>query len=89
MTIRSHGKKEVFNFVYELETWDGSDNELTTKSESEIGEDSDIGDYCILLLNLKEVGFQSLKLKNVEGRGATSFLLAAVVTSLDVVVSRS
>ena len=38
--IRNHGKTEVLNLVYEPVTWDGSNDELKTKSESDIGEDS-------------------------------------------------
>ena len=48
VTIRNHGKKEVLNLVYEPETWDGSDDELITESESDIGEDSDKEDYSAL-----------------------------------------
>ena len=41
VTIGNHGKTEVLNLIYEPETWYGSDDELTTESESDIGEDSD------------------------------------------------
>ena len=50
--IRNHGKTEVLNLVYEPETWDGSHDELTTESESEIGEDSDKGNYSVFVLTL-------------------------------------
>ena len=37
--MRNYGKKKELNLAYEPETWDGSDDELTTESISEIGED--------------------------------------------------
>ena len=40
VSVRNHGKTEVLNLVYEPETWDGSDDELKTESESDIREDS-------------------------------------------------
>ena len=52
--IRSHGKTEVLNLVYRPEMWDGSHDELTTESESDIGEDLDKGDYSAFVLTLKE-----------------------------------
>ena len=54
VTIRNNGKTEVLNLVYEPETWDGSDDELTTESESDIAEDSDKGEYIAFVLTLKE-----------------------------------
>lgn len=32
--IKKNGKPEALNIVYEPETWDGSDNELMTDSET-------------------------------------------------------
>ena len=34
--------------------WDGSDNELRTESENDIGKDSDREDYSAFVLTLKE-----------------------------------
>ena len=42
------------NLLYETETWNGSDEKLTTESESDIGEDSDKGGYKPFVLTLKE-----------------------------------
>ena len=53
-TIRNHGKTKVLNLVYEPETWEGSDDELTTESESDIGEDSDERDYSAFVVTLKK-----------------------------------
>ena len=63
VTIRNHGKTEVLNLVNEPETWDGSDDEPPTESESDIGEDSDKLDYSAFVLTLKEDRFPSPKLK--------------------------
>ena len=49
VTIRNHGKTEVLNLMHEPETWDGSDDGLTTESESDIGEDSDKEDYSVFV----------------------------------------
>ena len=57
VAIKNHGKTEVLNLVYEPETWVESDDELTTESESDIGEDSDEGDYRAFVLTLKEDRF--------------------------------
>ena len=54
VTIRNHGNTELLNLVYEPETWDGSDDEFTSESESDIDEDSDKRDYNAFVLTLKE-----------------------------------
>ena len=36
VTIRNHCKAEVLNLVHDTETWDGSEDELKTESESDI-----------------------------------------------------
>ena len=63
VTIRNHGKTEVLNLVYEPETWDESDEGLTNKSESDIGEDSEKRDYSAFVLTLKEDQVPSAELK--------------------------
>ena len=54
------------NLLYEPETWDGSDPELTTKSESDIGEDSNKGDYSAFVLSLKGDRFPSTEVKEID-----------------------
>ena len=62
VTIRNH-KTEALNLVYEPETWDVSDDELTTESESDIGEGPDKEYYRTFVLTLKKIDFPALKLK--------------------------
>ena len=57
VTIRSHGKTEVLNLVCETENSDGSNNQLTTESESDIGEDSGKGNHSAFVLTLKKDRF--------------------------------
>ena len=53
MNIRNHGKAEVLSLLCELETWNGLEYELKTEPESDIGEDSNKGDYSAFVLTLK------------------------------------
>ena len=69
VTIRNRGKTEVLNLVYEPETWDGSDDELTTESESDIGEDLDKGDYSAFVLTLKEDKFPGTEIEEIDITG--------------------
>ena len=71
--IRNHGETEVLNLVYELETWDGSDDELTSESESDIGEDSDKGHYSafVLALNKDQVPIAEAEEINVTDEKST------------------
>ena len=52
--------------MYESETWNGSGNELTTESESDIEEDSDKGDYSACVLTLKEHRFPSTEIEEID-----------------------
>ena len=54
ITIRNHGKTEELNLMYKPETLDGSDDELTTESESNVEEDLGKGDYNSFGLTFKE-----------------------------------
>ena len=54
VTIRNRAETEVMNLVYELETWDESDDELVIESDSDIGKDSDSVEYNALVLTLKD-----------------------------------
>ena len=51
------------NLVHEPDTWDGSDDELTTEWESDIAEDSDRGDYSAFVLTLKEDRFPIIEVE--------------------------
>ena len=51
------------NLAKEPETWDRSDDELTTKSKSDIGEDSDKEDYSAFVLTLTEDRFPITELE--------------------------
>ena len=64
--IRNHGKPEVFNLVYEPETWDGSGDELTDESGSDIGEDSGKGHYSAFVLTLKEDRFPITEIEEID-----------------------
>ena len=66
VTIRDHSKTEVLDFVHESETWDGSDDEPTTKSESDIGKDSDEVDYVAFLLTLREDQFPITEVQKIK-----------------------
>ena len=55
----------MLNLLYEPETWDGSDNELTTESETDIGEDSGKGDYSAFVSTLKEDRFPRPKIEEI------------------------
>ena len=65
VTIRNHGKTEILNLVYKSETLDGSDDELTTESESEIGEDSDKEDRIAFVLTSKEDRFPITEVEEI------------------------
>ena len=66
VTIRNNGKTEVLNLVYKSETWDGSDDELTTESEINIGEDSYKEDYSKFILILKEDRVPSPEIEEID-----------------------
>ena len=66
VTIRNRGKTEVLNLVYEPETWDGSDDDLTTESESDFGQNSDKGDCIAFVLTSKEDRFPSTEIEEIE-----------------------
>ena len=51
--------------MYEPETRDRSDYEITTESESDIGEDSDKGDYGVFVLTLKEDRFPITEIEEI------------------------
>ena len=52
--------------MYEPETWDGSDEELTTQSESTISDDSDKRDYSAFVLTLKEYRFPITEIEEID-----------------------
>ena len=66
VTIRNRGETEVLNVMYEPETWDGSYEELTTESGSEIVEASGKRDYSAFVLTLKEDRFPITEVKETE-----------------------
>ena len=66
VTIRNNATTEELNLMYEPETWDGSDDELTTESERDIGEDSDKGYCCAFVLTLKEDRFTITEVEEID-----------------------
>ena len=53
--VRKDGKTETVNLVYEPEMYEDTDDELTTDTESDIGEESDKDEYSAFLLTLSDV----------------------------------
>ena len=45
---------------------DGSDDELATESETDIGEDSNRGDYSEFVLTLKQDRFSSTEVEDID-----------------------
>ena len=62
----NHRKTPVLNIVYEPETWGGSDNELTTESESDVKEDSGKEDYSTFALTLTEDRFPITEIEEID-----------------------
>ena len=65
VTIRNHCKTEVLNLVYKPESWDRTDEELTTESESDIWEDSKKGYYRAFVFTLKEDRFPIAEMEEI------------------------
>ena len=75
--IRNHGKTKVLNLLYEPENWGGSEDELTSESESDIGEDSDEGNYSAFLLTLNEYRFLMTEIDEIDATEEKVYHLSA------------
>ncbi len=64
--MRKDEKTENLNFVYEPEMYEDTERELTTNTESDIGEESDKDEYSSFVLTLSDVSESPFVEKDVD-----------------------
>ncbi len=64
--VRKDGKTETLNLVYEPEMYEDTDEELTTDTESDIGEESEKDEYSAFVLTFYDVADSSDVGKDVD-----------------------